>query len=78
VAQTLQLKFPDLPIRLVDERLSTAAATRLLQASGRNSRNARSVIDQAAAVGILEQAIEYERSTGSAPGELFAVTEGLN
>ncbi|WJZ02801.1 Holliday junction resolvase RuvX [Corynebacterium freiburgense] len=43
-----------LPVRMCDERLTTAVATRALQASGVNSRKGRSVIDQAAAVEILQ------------------------
>ena len=39
---------------LWDERLTTAAATRRLQEAGRNSRDQREVIDQAAAVQILQ------------------------
>ena len=59
-------------VRLVDERLTTAAATRRLAAAGRDSRHRRSVIDQAAAVAILEQAIEMEKRSGHAPGELVS------
>lgn len=39
---------------LWDERLTTAAATKRLQEAGRNSRDQRGVIDQAAAVQILQ------------------------
>jgi putative holliday junction resolvase len=39
---------------LWDERLTTAAATRRLQEAGRNSRDQRQIIDQAAAVQILQ------------------------
>lgn len=41
-------------IVLWDERLTTAAASRRLQEAGRNTRQQRSVIDQAAAVQILQ------------------------
>lgn len=41
-------------IVLWDERLTTAAAARRLQEAGRNTRQQRSVIDQAAAVQILQ------------------------
>jgi len=58
------------PLRLVDERLTTAAAHRLL---GRlDSRRRRGVIDQAAATGILEGALEAEHNTGEPPGWLVA------
>lgn len=58
------------PVRLVDERLTTAAAARRLAAAGRDSRHRRSVIDQAAAVAILEQAVEIEKRSGLPAGEL--------
>lgn len=44
----------DVPVRLVDERLTTVSATGALRASGRSSRQARAVIDQAAAVALLQ------------------------
>jgi putative Holliday junction resolvase len=61
----------DVPIRLVDERLSTAAATRGLHAAGRDARSGRAVIDQAAAVIIVQHALDSERSTGTPPGALL-------
>ncbi len=44
----------DLPIWLVDERLTTAQAAKRLREAGKDSRRARSRIDASAAVGILE------------------------
>ncbi len=41
-------------VRLQDERLTTVAAQKALHASGRNVKNSRSVIDQAAAQMILQ------------------------
>jgi len=66
----------DLPVRLVDERLSTVTAQQALRASGRNTRNSRPVIDQVAAVIILQHALDYERSAGIPPGELADPDEG--
>ncbi|GAA3730372.1 Holliday junction resolvase RuvX [Streptomyces tremellae] len=57
------------PVRLVDERMSTVTAAGGLRASGVTSRKGRSVIDQAAAVVILQSALETERTSGAAPGE---------
>lgn len=57
-------------VRLVDERLTTVTAARQLAAAGHDSRSRRSMIDQAAAVAILEQAIEIEKRCGRPPGEL--------
>lgn len=42
------------PVRLVDERMSTMAATQALQASGVSAKKGRKKIDQAAAVHILQ------------------------
>lgn len=58
------------PVRLVDERLSTVSATRDLRAAGRSSRTSRAVVDQAAAVVIVQYAVDNERATGVAPGIL--------
>jgi putative Holliday junction resolvase len=55
-------------VRLVDERLSTVSAQRGLHQAGRNTRKSRSVIDQAAAVIILQHALDRERAGGTPPG----------
>lgn len=44
----------DVPVRLVDERLTTVSATAALRAAGKSSRQSRAVIDQAAAVALLQ------------------------
>ncbi len=44
----------ELPIEEVDERLSTVEAQRQLHLSGKNTKKSKSVIDQAAAVVILQ------------------------
>jgi putative holliday junction resolvase len=46
----------------IDERMSTAEAARMLGHAGRDSRRRRAVIDQAAAVGILNNALEARRA----------------
>ncbi len=56
------------PVRLVDERLSTVSATQGLRAAGRTARSGRGVVDQAAAVVIVQYAVDSERATGAAPG----------
>jgi putative Holliday junction resolvase len=60
------------PVRLVDERLSTVTAAQRLRAGGKRAREQRSMIDEAAAVAILEQALAVERSGGTQPGELVS------
>lgn len=57
------------PIRLVDERLTTVDAHRGLRESGVAGRRHRDVVDQAAAVLILQTALDTERATGRPPGE---------
>ncbi|MFJ4850218.1 MULTISPECIES: Holliday junction resolvase RuvX [unclassified Streptomyces] len=57
------------PVRLVDERMTTVTATQGLRASGVTAKKGRSVVDQAAAVVILQSALETERVSGKAPGE---------
>ncbi len=59
-----------IPVRLVDERLTTVSAATKLRESGKSSRQAKQYIDSASAVEILEQALNFERSTGIAPGVL--------
>lgn len=57
------------PVRLIDERLSTVTAHAALHASGRAGRKHRSVVDQVAAVVILQQALDAERASGRRAGE---------
>ena len=56
-------------VRLVDERLSTVSAEAVLREQGRKGKRRRAVVDQAAAVVILQNALDTERSTGRPPGE---------
>lgn len=65
------------PVRLVDERLSSVSANAALKASGRNTRSARTVIDQVAAVIILQYALDFERSAERPPGAVVNLDEGL-
>ena len=60
------------PVRLVDERLSTVSAQGQRRAAGRKSKQSRGVIDQAAAVVILQHALDVERARGAAPGTVVA------
>ncbi|AZM52150.1 Holliday junction resolvase RuvX [Streptomyces sp. WAC 01529] len=67
--QDLARMVAPISVRLVDERMTTVTASQGLRASGVKSKKGRSVIDQAAAVIILQQALESERASGKAPGE---------
>lgn len=64
-------------VRLVDERLTTVSAHSALRASGRSSRGSRTVIDQVAAVILLQHALDFERSAERAPGAPATDDEGL-
>lgn len=68
-ASDLAARCP-VPVRLIDERLTTVSASRSLRDAGRDARAARAVIDQEAAVIILEHALASERAQGQAPGTL--------
>jgi putative Holliday junction resolvase len=65
----------EVPVRLVDERLSSVEAGRSLREAGRSSRTSRSVIDQAAAVVVLQAALDAERASGRPPGAAVAAPE---
>lgn len=56
------------PVRLVDERLSTVSAHAVLRESGRSQRASRRIVDQVAAVVLLQQALDVEKNTGRPPG----------
>ncbi|MEV7868609.1 Holliday junction resolvase RuvX [Streptomyces sp. NPDC088124] len=72
-AQELARGITPVPVRLVDERMSTVTASQGLRASGVKSKKGRSVIDQVAAVVILQSALEAERVSGNPPGESVEV-----
>ncbi|MFT4220390.1 MAG: Holliday junction resolvase RuvX [Microbacterium sp.] len=61
------------PVRLVDERLSTVSAHAALRDSGRSQRSSRRIVDQVAAVVLLQQALDVEKRTGQAPGETVSM-----
>ena len=67
-ARSIALACAPTPVRLVDERLTTVDAQRGLRASGVSARAQRRVVDQAAAVLILQAALDAERATGTPPG----------
>ncbi|MFT4214169.1 MAG: Holliday junction resolvase RuvX [Microbacterium sp.] len=56
------------PVRLVDERLSTVSAHAALREAGRTQRSSRRIVDQIAAVVLLQQAIDVEKNTGAPAG----------
>jgi putative Holliday junction resolvase len=73
-AATLATSVAPLPVRLVDERLTTVSAEAMLRDRGTKGAQRRAVVDQAAAVFILQHALDSERATGLPPGELVSPT----
>lgn len=55
----------DVPVRMTDERLSTVHATRVLAERGVRGRKQRAVVDQAAAVTILQGVLDAARRPGA-------------
>lgn len=53
-AETLAARVAPVPVRLADERLTTVTAARMLSARGVRGGRQRAVVDQAAAVEILQ------------------------
>jgi putative Holliday junction resolvase len=74
-ARGLALATP-IPVRMVDERLSTVSAQSALRSAGRNSKTSRPVIDQVAAVIIVQHAVDFERAAGRPPGALVEPDKG--
>ncbi|GAA3447538.1 Holliday junction resolvase RuvX [Planomonospora venezuelensis] len=67
-AVRLAARLDPVPVRLFDERLTTVTAQQGLRASGVKAKNQRDVVDQAAAVVLLQAALDAERATGRPPG----------
>ncbi|MDQ1677240.1 MAG: putative pre6S rRNA nuclease [Actinomycetota bacterium] len=61
-AATLANRVAPIPVQLSDERLTTVSATRTLSDRGVRGRRQRAVVDQAAAVLILQTWLDSRRS----------------
>ncbi|GGR40079.1 putative Holliday junction resolvase [Nocardioides luteus] len=72
-AASLAQRVAPVPVRLVDERLTTVSAEAMLRDRGRKGQDRRAVVDMAAAVVILQHALDSERASGAAPGEIVEV-----
>ncbi len=68
-AVRLAARVAPVPVRLVDERLTTVSAEAMLRDRGKKGQQRRAVVDMAAAVMILQHALDSERATGAPPGE---------
>ncbi len=68
LATELANRSLDVPVTLVDERLSSVSAHRSLREAGMSSRDHRKVVDQVAAAGILQHAIDMQKARGTDVG----------
>jgi putative holliday junction resolvase len=62
LAEALARRVAPIPVRLADERLTTVSAQRSLREAGVRAREQRAVIDQAAAVAILQSWLDQRRA----------------
>ena len=62
LADALAERVSGIPVRLADERLTTVSAQRSLRDAGIRAKAQRSVIDQAAAVAILQGWLDQRRA----------------
>ena len=69
-AADLAARLAPIPVRLLDERFTTAEAHDALRRGGKDSRARRQVVDAAAAAVLLQAALDAERATGRPPGQL--------
>ncbi|MBM7050490.1 Holliday junction resolvase RuvX [Rothia sp. ZJ932] len=75
LANELAAEGNPLPIYLVDERLTTVSAHRSLHEAGVSSRNFKAVVDQVAAVNILQFSLDTLKADRSLPGYLVEPRE---
>ncbi len=71
LADVLAAKIAPVPVRMADERLTTVTAQRSLRQAGVRAKSQRRVIDQAAAVAILQGWLDERRAMS--PGEVNGV-----
>jgi putative pre-16S rRNA nuclease len=75
-AANLAARLAPIPVRLLDERFTTAQAHDALRRGGKDSRARRQVVDAAAAAVLLQAALDAERATGRPPGQLVTLRGG--
>lgn len=71
LAGLLAARIVPVPVRMADERLTTVSAQRSLRQAGMRAKGQRKVIDQAAAVAILQGWLDERRAMS--PGEVNGV-----
>jgi putative holliday junction resolvase len=70
VGEQLAQRIAPVPVRFADERLTTVTAQRSLREAGVKAKGQRAMIDQVAAVGILQGWLDQRRAGTAAPGEV--------
>ena len=65
LAEALATRIAPTPVRLADERLTTVSAQRSLREAGVRAKGQRAVIDQAAAVAILQSWLDQRRAASA-------------
>ena len=76
LAEALAARVAPTPVRLADERLTTVSAQRSLRAAGVRAKDQRAVIDQAAAVAILQGWLDQRRAALSGPAAAGDIAGG--
>ncbi|BAX92146.1 Holliday junction resolvase RuvX [Mycobacterium shigaense] len=79
LAEALGRRIAPTPVRLADERLTTVSAQRSLRSAGVRAKEQRAVIDQAAAVAILQSWLDQRRAAAAGPESACAagdITDG--
>ena len=67
-----------LPVRMLDERLSTVSAQNILRTQGHTAKKQRAIVDQAAAVIILQHLLDSVQAHGRVAGELLNPTGSVD
>ncbi|MCZ2402732.1 Holliday junction resolvase RuvX [Paenarthrobacter sp. Z7-10] len=75
LVQALSAAELAVPVRLVDERLSSVTAHQQLHSAGVGSRDHRKIVDQVAAAGILQHALDMEKSRSRPAGSLVRMPD---
>jgi putative pre-16S rRNA nuclease len=76
LAEALAARVAPAPVRLADERLTTVSAQRSLRAAGVRAKDQRAVIDQAAAVAILQGWLDQRRAALAGPAAAGDIAGG--
>jgi len=76
LAEALAARVAPTPVRLADERLTTVSAQRSLRAAGVRAKDQRAVIDQAAAVAILQGWLDQRRAALAGPAAAGDIAGG--